>query len=524
VLYLTIYTTVWRCTLNIPLKSPFKYKYVVSNGTAYINLSAILSFTPKDSSYIRDDGHFGSLYSITFPALEQKQTWLHSQSVLALTVGYPEFYLFSPTHPRLGVQIPKSEPSLTLCTSLWSGRTKLSETTHDIHTSASFNIPNLSSLTSVLMDIVDANISLGKVNVLASQFSTGHGVLSVPIIDASFIVVGSITFHYSIITPFTHTALQQCTRRPFPAKPTLVGHRGSGAEGSRNLVPGSPRSHIKENTLLSFEKAGTMGAHFVEFDIHLTADMVPVIYHDFSIAHSGISSPIHSLTLEEFKKIGSKMVKKSASLTSLKQYLPPSKLSPDTSVKSQLPLPILDNFPTLKETLQQVPSNIGFNVEIKYPMKDELEQHNLRPVDRNVYVDCILWTVFEYAKDREIVFSSFDPDVCVLLSRKQPKYPVLFLTEMGTVMRSDPRSNSPDASIHFAVAVGLQGVVCPASFLLRNPQVVEQIKKANLVVATWGRDNNTTTNVDNQLAMGVNGIIVDHVAFIAKHWYKAVQM
>ena len=71
-------------------------------------------------------------------------------------------------------------------------------------------------------------------------------------------------------------------------------------------------------------------------------------------------------------------------------------------------------------------------------------------------------------------------DICVLLSRKQPKYPVLFLTEMGTLMRSDPRSNSPEASIHFAKAHSLQGLVCPSAFLLRNPAVVEQIKKVHL--------------------------------------------
>ena len=402
----------WQCTLNVPQKAIFKYKYVISDGTSYINLSAILSFTPKDSAFKRDDGNFGPLLAVTFPPPEAKQQWLHSQSLLTLTVGYPDFYLSSPSHPRLGVQIPTSDNSLTLCTSLWSERTRISEVTHDLCTSASFNITNPSSFTSVHMDMTLAQKSIGKVHLLASQLTAGHGVLTSPIIDSSSFVVGSITFHYSLITPFTHTTLKHCTRKGFPTTPTLVGHRGSGAEGSRSLVAGSPRSHIKENTLLSFEKAGTMGAHFVEFDAHLTADMVPVIYHDFAVAHSGISSPIHSLTLAEFKNLGSKMIRKSNSLSSFQAYLPTNNTkSHEPSPKSQIPLPILDNFPTLKETLQQVPPTIGFNVEIKYPMKDELELHNLRPVDRNAYVDCILWTVFEYAKDRDIVFSSFDPGI-----------------------------------------------------------------------------------------------------------------
>lgn len=42
-------------------------------------------------------------------------------------------------------------------------------------------------------------------------------------------------------------------------------------------------------------------------------------------------------------------------------------------------------------------------------------------------------------------------------------------------------------------------------------------------MATWGRDNNHPDNVDKQLSMGVNGIIVDHVAHIAKHWLKSAK-
>ncbi len=46
--------------------------------------------------------------------------------------------------------------------------------------------------------------------------------------------------------------------------------------------------------------------------------------------------------------------------------------------------------------------------------------------------------------------------------------------------------------------------------------------QAGLVVATWGRDNNNTANIDRQIKLGINGIIVDHVAYIAKHWYQSV--
>lgn len=504
----------WHCTIVLHQKSSFKYRYVVSDGSSFLNLSSIFSFSPKGPTMRKMDGNFGPLFGIQFPTSEQPEQWLHTHTQLFITVGYPDFYL-NFNQPRLGLQLHEPKETYSFITSVWSGKTKLFESTHDKHASASFLLPNLSSISSIKLMVQSGDVSVGRVNVLASQLDAGHGVVTSPMIDVNLDVIGTLTFHYSIITPFTHATLQSCIRKSFPAKPTLVGHRGSGAEGSRTQIAGSPRSHIKENTLLSFEKAGTSGAHFVEFDAHLTSDMVPVIYHDFAVHHSGISTPIHALTLEEFKTLGSKALQKTKSFNNLNPLL-------SSSSSSKLNEPIFDKFPTLKETLQHVPSNIGFNIEIKYPMKDELDLHNLRPVDRNAYVDCILWDVFEYAKDREIVFSSFDPDICVMLSRKQPKYPVMFLTEMGSLMRSDPRCNSPEASVHFALAHSLQGLVCPAAFLLKNPEVVAMIKKSGLIIATWGRDNNHPENVDKQLSMGVNGIIVDHVAHIAKHWGKTV--
>lgn len=43
-------------------------------------------------------------------------------------------------------------------------------------------------------------------------------------------------------------------------------------------------SHIRENTIASLKEAANKGADFVEFDVQLTKDLVPVIYHDFEIS------------------------------------------------------------------------------------------------------------------------------------------------------------------------------------------------------------------------------------------------
>ena len=57
-------------------------------------------------------------------------------------------------------------------------------------------------------------------------------------------------------------------------------------------------------------------------------------------------------------------------------------------------------------------------------------------------MDAILTCVYEHAKDRRIFFSSFSPDICVLLAQKQPFYPVAFLTDAGWEKMFDLRCNS----------------------------------------------------------------------------------
>ena len=52
--------------------------------------------------------------------------------------------------------------------------------------------------------------------------------------------------------------------------PRVMGHRGAAA-------------HAPENTLASIRKAAELGAHWVEFDVMLTGDDRPVLFHDDSL-------------------------------------------------------------------------------------------------------------------------------------------------------------------------------------------------------------------------------------------------
>ena len=71
---------------------------------------------------------------------------------------------------------------------------------------------------------------------------------------------------------------------PATALPEIVAHRGNAAE-------------FPENTLQGLESAVSLGLRHVEFDVQLTADMVPVLFHDSDLRRvAGHPDCVHDLT------------------------------------------------------------------------------------------------------------------------------------------------------------------------------------------------------------------------------------
>ncbi len=76
-------------------------------------------------------------------------------------------------------------------------------------------------------------------------------------------------------------------------------------------------------------------------------------------------------------------------------------------------------FPTLREMCNQLDTNLGFNVEIKYPQDIE-DPTNLNEVGRNIkwlnrneYANVILKELYEWiTDDRCVILSTFDPLLC----------------------------------------------------------------------------------------------------------------
>ncbi|KAF2018787.1 GDPD-domain-containing protein [Aaosphaeria arxii CBS 175.79] len=391
---------------------------------------------------------------------------------------------------------------------------------------------------------------------IGSQRISLQGDVKVPIVAASTLdVIGSVNFNFLIITPFSHPNMSITQQHMYWKKITstkLIGHRGLGKNtGSRKSL------QLGENTISSFIAAANLGAEYVEFDVQLTKDLVPVIYHDFLVSETGIDAPVHTLTLEQFLHVSDGQTPRRNRSTSpnangnggdgdSQGQRRPRAYSVDNSEhknihnEHQLQISermkhtrdyklkgfkgnvrgnsIQERFTTLEEMFKRLPESTGFNIEMKYPMLHESVEHDMDQyaVELNSFVDTVLKTVYDLAGNRNIILSSFNPDICLMLSFKQPAIPILFLTDAGTSPVGDVRASSLQEAIRFASRWNLLGVVSAAEPLVHCPRLVKVVKESGLVCVSYGTLNNEESNVNIQRAQGIDAVIADSVLKIRK--------
>ncbi|MFS7948220.1 putative glycerophosphodiester phosphodiesterase [Helianthus anomalus] len=73
--------------------------------------------------------------------------------------------------------------------------------------------------------------------------------------------------------------------------------------------------------------------------------------------------------------------------------------------------------------------------------------------------------------ERPVLFSSFQPDVALLMKKLQHQYPVFFLTNGGNETYDDVRMNSLEEAKNLAISGGLDGVVLEVKGIFRKPSV-----------------------------------------------------
>jgi glycerophosphocholine phosphodiesterase GPCPD1 len=385
----------------------------------------------------------------------------------------------------------------------------------------------------VLVDIFSGKDGefLGRSSILPQHLKDDGGRLTLTISNKELLPVGVLQFDYLVIYPIDHHHIHNlskvfCSYWNRKRRTLDIGHRGSG----NSFDPSKPeelKPTATENTIASLREAGLNGADFVEFDVQLTADLIPVVFHDFFVCttlsrksvENGELCPVkvRDLTLRQLRSL--KLAHHSAidGKTSSQGFLSDfSDSDSDYSLHKEEDedAPEKKTFPLLRDLLKRLPKSLGFNIEMKYPSPTMDGMECFPYFDRNLMADIVLKTVFKYARDRRIIFSCFDPDMCTVLRLKQPRYPVLLLarTEAYRAHGRNIRTRTLNAGISFVKSQKLLGIVPYSNMFLEKTELIKSVKDQGLVLLSWGERNNVAENIAIQKKLGVDGIIYDGIS------------
>ena len=255
----------------------------------------------------------------------------------------------------------------------------------------------------------------------------------------------------------------------------IVGHRGLGTD--------SLGARIKENTIESFLQAAAVpGVAGVEFDVNLTSDGELVLFHDFQVA---ISSVEKSVFLSELP------------MRSLPDWIP--KLSD-----------FVEKF---------APTGLGFVCEVKHPPKNGKLQW---PKSREWLAEKVIHQVGKVFETTPwLIFSSFDPDLCMELSKKlqyrSKNISVVFNCWFGHEDQpeehdfSDIRNADPLQALLFAQNSCKGGLAVEVSWLLKNSWFILEAQKMNVLVHTYGAETQQLHVLEILKKWNISIVFVDNV-------------
>ncbi|KAK9888444.1 hypothetical protein WA026_000692 [Henosepilachna vigintioctopunctata] len=342
---------------------------------------------------------------------------------------------------------------------------------------------------------------------LPSALQQSEGTAVLPVTSTKHRPLGQIRIDYLVIKPLPFPCDMSTTYQRHWNRRRAgldVGHRGSGSSfKTKNCA------EVRENTIASLKNAIHFGADYVEFDVQLSKDMIPIIYHDFHVCIAMkkknnmsetdmLELPVKELTFEQLRML------KVYHLTEGKSKNP--RFFDDEQEEHQ-------PFPTLQQVLEVLNPHVGFNIEIKWTMQFHDGSYELyHPTDLNLYLDTILEVVLKYGGNRRIVFSCFNADCCTMIRMKQNKYPVMFLTQGETILYPryyDPRCWSINSAAQYATMIEMLGINVHTEDLLREPSLIKCAVDKDLIIFCWGDDNSNPDTIKFLKELGLHGVIYD---------------
>lgn len=168
-----------------------------------------------------------------------------------------------------------------------------------------------------------------------------------------------------------------------------IGHRGASA-------------YYPENTMVSFRAASEMKADFIELDVQLTKDGIPVVIHDVTVNRTTNGrGDVARLTYNEIRQLD-------AGSWFSREF-------------------IGEKIPRLEEVLEFAQNNINLNIEIKANPKSKPGATEAKTLE----------LVQKYDMISEVLFSSFNVDSLKLLRKINTEVIIGLLFENSLKQRVD---------------------------------------------------------------------------------------
>jgi len=234
--------------------------------------------------------------------------------------------------------------------------------------------------------------------------------------------------------------------------PKLIGHRGV-----KDLCP--------ENTLESILKAFDLGLSFVEIDVKISKDRVPILLHDDTLDRTTNGSGLAiDYDYENIKKLdaGKFFYKENTNI-----FVP----------KLEDILSLCTNY------------NGNLNIELKPNKNFEKE---------NVYQ---IYKIIKNINQIDIFFSSFDMISILEISKLYPQSIRSFLLD-------DFKEYNIDDLISISINHDLK--ICGLNIDLVTTDIIKKIKESNMAITVYSDKNINLSSANDIFSIGVDSIFVDN--------------
>ncbi len=242
-------------------------------------------------------------------------------------------------------------------------------------------------------------------------------------------------------------------------RPRIFAHRGLTFQGDKSATD--------ENTLEAFELALAAGADYLESDIQVTKDKVPVLFHDGDLTRLvGKKTKVSDLNLAQIK---------------------------------QIELPHLGKIPTLEEALIAF-SEAKFNLDLKTP---QAETVGIQTILRLKAENRVLVSSFSEASRKRALASTTTP---LATSAGSSKVLLSYLLARAGMEKALARQ-----------LVAIDALQIPVKFLgidLTHPEFLEQVLPLGVEVHYW--TINEPKTMLELFALGAHGIVTDRADLAVK--------